>query len=264
MGMLSLEEFEQIHARYEAGTANTQDLEQLEPYRAKRAVLLASGFGSRMMPITINTPKPLVRVNGKRIIATIIEALYAIGVEEIHIVVGYLAQEFELLKLEYPNIDLIYNPLYASTNNISSAIKAKEHFQNAYVFESDLYLRNPQVLKRYNYCSYYLGVPVQSTQDWCFDTQDGIITDLHKGGTSCHHMFGISYWTQKDGARLAQDLPVAFEESDANKQRFWDDVPCVLMKKNYRIAIKECAFSDIAEIDSFAELQDIDPQYKII
>ena len=40
----------------------------LEPYRVKRAVFLAAGFGSRLFPVTLNTPKPLVRVKGKRII----------------------------------------------------------------------------------------------------------------------------------------------------------------------------------------------------
>ena len=39
-------------------------LEALEPYRVKRAVLLAAGFGSRLVPVTLNTPKPLVRVKG--------------------------------------------------------------------------------------------------------------------------------------------------------------------------------------------------------
>ncbi len=34
----------------------------LEPYRVKRAVLIAAGFGTRLVPITLNTPKPLVRV----------------------------------------------------------------------------------------------------------------------------------------------------------------------------------------------------------
>ena len=43
-------------------------LEILENYRVKRAVFFAAGFGSRLVPITLNTPKPLVRVNGKRII----------------------------------------------------------------------------------------------------------------------------------------------------------------------------------------------------
>ncbi len=260
---LNQQQFEELEARYEAGTASDKDLELLEPYRVKRAVLLASGFGSRMRPITINTPKPLVRVNGRRIIESLIDPLLKLGIEEIYVVVGYLAEEFELLKRSYPNIMLIHNPLFSSANNISSALAASEHFQNAYVFESDLLLINPSLLKRYNYSSYYLGVPVDSTPDWCFETRDGNITNLKKGGEECHHMFGISYWTQEDGARLAQDLADAFNASEENKQRFWDDVPCVLMRDHYQVRLRECAFTDIAEIDSLRELQELDPSYRI-
>ena len=52
----------------ENGTVTEKGNTALEPYRAKRAVFIAAGFGSRMVPITLNTPKPLVRVHGKRII----------------------------------------------------------------------------------------------------------------------------------------------------------------------------------------------------
>ena len=51
--------------------------------------------------------------------------------------------------------------------------------------------------------------------------------------------------------------------SDETKQRFWDDVPCVLRSQNYRIRIEECTFDDVAEIDSFAELQEIDSRYRV-
>lgn len=264
MGDLTKEEFDELEARYEAGTATEEDLALLEPYRAKRAVLLASGFGSRMLPITINTPKPLVNVNGRRIISSLLDALLAIGVEEIYIVTGYLKEQFELLKRDYPTIQLLENPAYDSTNNISSACVAKDHFENAYAFESDLLLKNPGLLKRYRYESCYMGVPVEETPDWCFDTDEGgYVAGLHKGGRDCHHMYGISYWTAEDGAKLARDLPACFESSDEAKQRFWDDVPCVMRRESYRVKVEECTFDDVAEIDSFAELQQIDPRYVV-
>jgi len=184
-------------------------------------------------------------------------------VTEIYIVTGYLKECFELLKRDYPTITLLDNPMYDTTNNISSACVAKDHFQNAYAFESDLFLKNPALIKKYRYYSCYLGVPVEESPDWCFESEGGIITDLHKGGTNCHHMFGISYWTAEDGAKLAVDLPAAFAQDDATKQRFWDDVPCVIRRENYRLRMEDCAFDDVDEIDSFAELQAIDPRYRI-
>lgn len=262
MADLTYDEFVELVRKYENGSATPEDLDRLEPYRTKRAVLLASGIGSRMNPITINTPKPLVNVNGRRIISTILDALLAIDVTEIYIVTGYLREQFELLKTDYPSITLLENPVYDTTNNISSACVAKDHFQNAYAFESDLYLSNPGLLKKYRYRSCYMGVPVEETEDWCFDVEDGRIVDLHKGGHDCHHMFGISYWTAEDGAKLACDLPKAFKREEY-QQRFWDDVPCVIERDRYDIAIETCTFDDVAEIDSFAELQEIDPRYTI-
>lgn len=261
--MLTQEEFDERYARFREGTATDRDLEELEPYRVRRAVLLASGLGSRLAPITINTPKPLVDVAGRRIVDTIIEPLLAAGIEEIHVVTGYKAEQFELLARDYPQVRLIHNPLFATTNNISSAVAAKDCFQNAYVFESDLYLKNPSLITPYRYGSGYLGVPVEATEDWCFDVDgEGRITDLHKGGTECFHMFGVSHWTAADGARLAEDLPRAFAD-EANRQRFWDDVPCVIDRDHYSLEVWPCTFDDIDEIDSLAELQAIDPRYRI-
>ena len=67
----------------------------LEPYTVKRAVVLAAGFGSRMMPATENIPKPMVTVNGVRIIDTLLDALVIAGINDITIVGGY---RFESLK----------------------------------------------------------------------------------------------------------------------------------------------------------------------
>ena len=53
------------------GEITPAGINALEPYRAKKAIFIAAGFGSRMVPVTLNTPKPLIRVNGKRIIDTL-------------------------------------------------------------------------------------------------------------------------------------------------------------------------------------------------
>lgn len=263
---LTRNRFDDLVAKQARGEASFEELALLEPYRARRAVLLASGFGSRMLPITINTPKPLVRVNGKRIIETILDALLAAGITEITVVRGYLAEEFDVLLKKYPMVEFVTNPQFESTNNISSALAVLRHnpraFQNAYVIESDLYLENPGVVRKYQWQSNYLGVPVSETNDWCFDMKDGRICDLHKGGTDCYHMFGVSYWTAYDGEQLAHDIEEAFQVP-SNRQLFWDDVPCAIYAKNYNIALRECTFADVREIDSFSELCEIDSSYRI-
>ena len=120
----------------------------LEPYRVKRAVFIAAGFGSRLVPITLNTPKPLVRVNGTRMIDTLLDAVVAAGIEEIIIVRGYLGEQFDQLLYKYPNIKFIENRLYNEANNISSALLARHLLQNAYVLEADLFLSNPNLITK--------------------------------------------------------------------------------------------------------------------
>ena len=56
----------------------------------QRAVFLAAGKGTRMAPLTDTVPKPLVKVHGKSIITTLLDAVMMAGIEEIYIVRGYL------------------------------------------------------------------------------------------------------------------------------------------------------------------------------
>lgn len=233
----------------------------LEPYRVKRAVFIAAGFGSRLVPITLNTPKPLVRVKGVRMIDTLLDAVIAAGIEEIVIVRGYLGEQFDQLLYKYPNIKFIENSLYNEANNISSALLARDLLKNAYVLEADLYLSNPNLITKYQYTSNYLGVPTDYTDDWCFETKNKVITKVKVGGNDCHHMFGISYWTEEAGAKLYDDIKKVYD-MPGGKERYWDQVPLEYCLSNHTVEVRECTFDDIVEIDSFADLKKIDPIYR--
>ncbi len=237
-------------------------LSELEPYRVKRAIFIAAGFGSRLVPITLNTPKPLVRVKGKRMIETLLDAVVAAGIEEIYVIRGYLSEQFDQLLYKYPNIKFIENPAYNEANNISSAMCARYLLQNAYVFEADLLLYNPELVTKYQYSTNYLGVPVEVTDDWCFTVKNDYITGLSVGGTNCYHMFGVSYWNSEDGAKLAGHIEKVYN-SPGGKERYWDQVALDHFASEYKIMIRECSFDDIVEIDTFKELKAIDRTYDV-
>lgn len=245
----------------ESGKITQKGYEALEPYRVKRAIFIAAGFGSRLVPITLNTPKPLVRVNGVRMIDTLLDAVIAAGIEEIYVVRGYLAEQFDQLLYKYPKIKFLENPLYNEANNISSAMLARHLLQNAYVLEADLVLSNPDIIQKYQYTSNYLGVPTDYTDDWCFETKNKIITKVKVGGNDCHHMYGISYWDEESGKKLYDDVKKIYE-MPGGKERYWDEVPLRYCIDNYKVEVRECTFDDIVEIDSFNDLKKIDPIYR--
>lgn len=60
-----------------------------------KAMILAAGLGKRMMPLTKNTPKPLLTVKGKPLIAYHLEKLAAIGCKEVVINHAYLGEQIE-------------------------------------------------------------------------------------------------------------------------------------------------------------------------
>lgn len=246
----------------EDNTVTDKGIVALEPYKVKRAIFIAAGFGSRMVPVTLNTPKPLVRVNGTRIIDTLLDAVKEAGIEEVIIVRGYLSEQFDQLLYKYPNIKFVENPAYNDANNISSTMCVRYDLENAYILEADLLLSNKKLIRKYNFCSNFLGIKMDRSDDWCFDVKNNIITSQKVGGENVYQEVGISYWDSNDGKKLAEDIKKTYDMPGGH-ERYWDQVPFVFFPKNYSVEIRECKKEDIVEIDTFKELQMIDKTYAV-
>ena len=246
------------------GALTHAGLDALEPYRVKRAVFIAAGFGSRMVPITFNTPKPLVRVHGVRIIDRLIDACLGAGIDEIVIVRGYLGELFDQLLYKYPMIRFLENPVYNEANNISSALVARYLLSNAYVFEADLLISNPKIIRKYHYMSDFLAIKKDRSDDWCFRVQDGVIVEEKVGGQGedIWQMVGVSYWNAADGHKLSQDIQDVYQ-SPGGKERYWEQVPLVYCREHYSVEVLPCREEDIVEIDTFNELKAIDKTYDV-
>ena len=233
----------------------------LEPYRVQRVIFIAAGFGSRMIPITLNTPKPLIRVKGERIIDSMLDAVLKAEIREIIIVRGYLAEQFDQLLYKYPNIKFIDNPSFNEGNNISSALCAKEYLSNSYICEADLILKNPSLITKYQYSSNYCGIKCDFTDDWCLFKKKGRISGVSVGGENGWSMLGISYWNSEDGNLLRECLEKAYK-MPGGKERYWDSVPLSVFNDKFNLEIRECSFDDFIELDTFNELKEIDKSYE--
>lgn len=232
-------------------------------HKVKRAIIMAAGLGHRLHPVTLHTPKPLVRVNGVRIIDTIIQGLRTNHISEIYVVVGYLKEQFYSLEKEYPGVRLIENPYYDTCNNISSLYVARAHLENAIILDGDQIIYNSAILSPFFKCSGYNCIWTDKpTDEWLLSVRNDIIQSCSRiGGEKGWQLFSVSRWTAKDGKRLKSHLEIEFEEK-GNRQIFWDDIALFCYPNQYQLGIYEMQAGDIIEIDNFKELVKIDPQYK--
>lgn len=229
---------------------------------ARQAIIMAAGLGTRLSPVTLRTPKPLIRVNGIRMIDTVIRALHRNGIREIHIVVGYLKEQFEILEKEYEEIHLIENPFYATCNNISSLYVAREHIENAIIIDGDQIVFNETVLSPKFEKSGYNAIWTESeTEEWLMQVEGNrVISCSRTGGAKGWKLYGISRWTSEDGKKLRKHLEFEFEKRK-NRQIYWDDVAMFCHFKDYDLGIWPMHSGDVLEIDSYEELCNLDSSY---
>ncbi|MGL4362399.1 MAG: sugar phosphate nucleotidyltransferase [Cellulosilyticaceae bacterium] len=226
----------------------------LEPYRVKRAIFIAAGMGARLQPYTNELPKPLIKVGKVSMIETLLQAVYKAEINEVIIIRGHLKEKFDILLEKYPNIQFIDNDIYKEFNNISSVHLVKEKLGNAYILEADLVLFNENIITKYQYISNYIGEYKEYTNDWRFEVKDGKIIQALVEGYNCYHMYGISYWTEKEAVQLAKDLEYEMKQEGAYK-RYWDEVAVNLYSRN--VEIRPVQAGEIVEIDTVEELEAI-------
>ena len=232
-----------------------------ETHIVKRAIIMAAGIGKRMQPLTFETPKPLVKVNGVRMIDTVVDGLRTNGIKEIYVVVGHLKEQFFEWGIE-KGVQIIENPYYDTCNNISSLYVAREHLGDCIILDGDQIIYNPVILEPHFTLSGYNAVWREGkTNEWLMDVEDGVVKSCSRtGGSHGWQLFSISRWTAEDGERLKRHLEYEFDRG--NRQIYWDDVAMFCHFEDYKLGVREMKETDIIEIDGLDELVAIDHSYQ--
>ena len=230
-------------------------------HTVKRAIIMAAGIGQRMRPLTLTMPKPLVKVNGVRMIDSVVDALQQNGIRSIYVVIGYLKEQFEGWAKHWPGVRLIENPYYDSCNNISSLYAAREYLGDCMILDGDQIIRNPKVLSPTFTRSGYNAVWTDGkTEEWLMQVENDIVTSCSRTGGECGwQLYSISRWTKEDGDKLKRHLEQEFDSG--NRQIYWDDVALFCHPEQYELGIYPMQKDDVTEIDSFEELTQMDSGY---
>lgn len=218
----------------------------------KNAVILAAGFGMRMVPINTQSPKALLEVNGETIIERTIKQLHEIGITEIYVVVGFMKEQLEYLIDKY-GVELVVNEHYAEKNNLHSLCLVADHISNTYIIPCDIWCRaNPY--SRNELYSWYLVKDLVDDESMVRVNRKmelAVTTD----GQAGNMMVGISYLAEPQ-ASIVRDRLKAFDKDRRYEKSFWEEA---LIDKDRMIVYTKVVHStDTVEINTFEQLRELD------
>ena len=226
------------------------------------AIIMAAGKGERMRPLTLKTPKPLIKINDIPMIENLILSMKEVGVNDITIVTGYLKEQFDYLKQKY-GVRIIENPDYEIANNISSLYYAREYLDETLILDGDQIISNKNILRfDFKHSGYVCTKNNVDSREWILtlDEDNKIIHCSRNGGNSGYELKSLSFWNKDDTKKLKKYLEEDYIKEN-RKDIYWDDVAMFVHNKDFNLYGYIIDKGDITEIDSIDELIEIDNSY---
>lgn len=218
-------------------------------HHPENAVILAAGYGMRMVPINTEEPKGLLEVKGETLIERLIKQLHEVGVQDIKIVVGFMKEHYEFLIDKY-NVKLVVNSHYKDWNNIYSLFLVKDDISDTYVLPCDVWFEKNPFSTVEDESWYLFGEEQVSGSNWQVKNNEKVRFNSSKG----NKMIGLAYLNEMQGKNISKLLEKSIEEKQYAS--FWEDV--LEDKKTFLLKGKLVSDNDHAEINSYEQLLDLD------
>lgn len=234
----------------------------------KKGLIFAAGKGTRLRPLTLSTPKPLIKINGTPMIETIISSMIANGIKKIYIVLGYKKEMFYYLKDKYFEVEFIENNDFETRNTISSLYAARDILDDNFIIsEGDLWISDSSIFKAQIEYSQYLYRPNQfQNSEWGFhlDFLTKKILEIRKPQPSVYlnnNLYGISFWLKEDLKAVVSEV-VREYDNPIYKDSAYDELINNIIGSLF-LGVREVSANQIVEVDSLDELFMVDPSYSI-
>lgn len=226
--------------------------EYFERHKTKNAIILAAGFGMRMVPINMEVPKGLIEVGGETLIERIIKQLHERGIQEIYIVVGFMKEKYEYLIDKY-GVELVVNPEYAKKNNMFSLKLVQQHLANSYIIPCDIWCDfNP--FNKYELYSWYMVTNRMDDSSSVKVNRNMELIMIPKEDVG-NSMVGIAYLTEDTAKIVCQTLELLCEDK-GNDNEFWEKA--LYIKKKMIVAARVVQNDRVVEINTYEQLREID------
>lgn len=231
-------------------TQKTMDFQ--ESHRPQRAVILAAGYGLRMIPVNQEMPKGLITIEGTPLIEHTIAQLREVGINEIHVVTGYMKERYEYLSEAF-GVHLVYCADYQNKNNLYSLACLKGHLSNAYIIPSDVYCYlNP--FRSFEPHSWYLLSQEVTDETDVRLARNNTIRLISEGDLG-NRVLGIAYLSFEDADSAEEHLRELTAEGK-NKHAYWEEI--ITSKKQMVIPARLFSPSDAVEINTYQQLREVD------
>ena len=225
---------------------------EMAKHRPKNAVILAAGYGMRMVPINMETPKGLLEINGEPLIERLIRQLHEVNVKEIYVVVGFMKEQYDYLVDQY-GVKLIVNMDYAEKNNLHSLAKALPYLGETYIVPCDLWCRE-NLFSEYEWYSWYLVSDAKDPDSTVRINRKWELVPADEERTG-NHMIGISYLTDAAAQTMAQRIEKMVPDRRYDHV-FWEDA--LFVEQGMPVQAKTVPEGAVVEINTYEQLRELD------
>lgn len=216
-----------------------------------KAIILAAGMGTRLSPMTLLKPKPLLKIKGKTILENTIKFLKTGGVEDIIVVTGYKHELFDKYRKKLGFQKVVSKDFYKTNSGNSLKLVMDYMDTDTLIMNGDLYIKNDFIRHIRKNISQFIAQRVEKTNHptWQYKIDDNNkLIGVNENGKEGLCETGIAYIDKEDLKIFKQELKKLSDKA------YWEyAVLKSIAKKDYYITeVKDLIY----EIDSFRDAID--------